>query len=70
MRPICSISDYSRKRCELVKLLVEQITTSRDDTGRTKIEVRYRFGPPEGPDTHVSREQNAWKNMAATVAGV
>jgi hypothetical protein len=59
-----------RKRRELVKLLVEQIITSRDADGRTKIEVRYRFGPPEGPDEHVSREQNAWENMAATVARV
>jgi site-specific DNA recombinase len=38
------------KRRELVKLLVERIDAGRDENGRTKIEVRYRFGPPEGPD--------------------
>ena len=66
-----------RKRRELVKLLVEQITTSRDEDGRTQIEVRYRFGPPEGPDRspdhkgqHVCGDKNAWENMAATVARV
>ena len=33
------------KRRELVKLLVEQITTSRDEDGRPRVEIVYRFGP-------------------------
>jgi hypothetical protein len=70
-------SETYRKRRELVKLLVEQITTSRDEYGRTEIEVRYRFGPPEGPDRgpdhqgeYVCRDKNTWETMAATVARV
>ncbi len=44
-----------RKRRELVKLLVEQITTSRDEVGRTRVEVRYRFGPPKERETVTAR---------------
>lgn len=68
-----------RKRRELVMLLVEQVITSRDENGRSKIEVRYRFGPPEGPDPqseYVSGERNSqafsdrkpwWRASTATV---
>ncbi len=34
------------KRCELAKLLVEKIIASRDEEGRLKVDVTYRFGPP------------------------
>lgn len=34
-------------RRELVKLLVEKITVDRDEDGRTKVDITYRFGPPE-----------------------
>ncbi len=33
-------------RRELVRLLVEKINVSRDEGGRAKVEVTYRFGPP------------------------
>ena len=32
-------------RRELAKLLVERITLSRDEGGRPKVEITYRFGP-------------------------
>ena len=34
-------------RRELAKLLVERIFISRAEDGRPKIEITYRFGPPE-----------------------
>jgi hypothetical protein len=36
------------KRRELVKLLVERITTGRDENGHARVEITYRFGPPPG----------------------
>ena len=36
-------------RRELAKLLVEKITIGRNEEGKTKVEVNYRFGPPEVP---------------------
>jgi hypothetical protein len=36
-------------RRELVKLLVEKITADRDEDGRAKVDITYRFGPPEAP---------------------
>ncbi len=33
-------------RRELVKLLVERIVVSRNEEGRPKIDITYRFGPP------------------------
>jgi hypothetical protein len=33
-------------RRELVKLLVEKITADRDEDGRAKVDITYRFGPP------------------------
>jgi hypothetical protein len=35
------------KRRELVKLLVERITISAGDDGQVKIDVVYKFCPPE-----------------------
>ena len=35
------------KRRELAKLLVQQITTDRNEEGKVKVVVTYRFGPPE-----------------------
>jgi site-specific DNA recombinase len=37
------------KRRELVKLLVEKITVDRDEDGRAKVDITYRFGPLEAP---------------------
>jgi hypothetical protein len=34
-------------RRELVRLLVEKIVVGRDEEGRTKVDITYRFGPPE-----------------------
>ena len=34
-------------RRELVKLLVEKISADRDEDGRAKVDITYRFGPPE-----------------------
>ena len=34
------------KRRELVILLVEKIAASRDEEGRAKVDITYRFGPP------------------------
>jgi hypothetical protein len=36
-------------RRELVKLLVEKITADRDEDGRAKVDITYRFGPVETP---------------------
>jgi hypothetical protein len=36
-------------RRELAKLLVEKITADRDEDGRAKVDITYRFGPPEAP---------------------
>jgi site-specific DNA recombinase len=36
---------FSRRR-ELVKLLVERIDVGRNEEGRPKVEITYRFGPP------------------------
>ncbi len=33
------------KRRELAKLLVEKITVDRDEDGRAKVHIAYRFGP-------------------------
>jgi hypothetical protein len=34
-------------RRELAKLLVEKIVVGRGEEGRTKVDITYRFGPPE-----------------------
>ena len=42
-----------RHRRELAKLLVEKITVDRDEDGRAKVDITYRFGPPVGGDVLV-----------------
>jgi site-specific DNA recombinase len=48
-------------RRELAKLLVEKITVGRDEEGRVKVDITYRFGPPEvSPGEHsVNGVQNS-----------
>ena len=38
------------KRRKLVKLLVEEISVGRDEDGRLRTHITYRFGPPDGSD--------------------
>jgi hypothetical protein len=38
-------------RRELAKLLVEKIVMARDEEGRPKVEITYRFGPPAGNES-------------------
>jgi hypothetical protein len=46
-----------QKRRELVRLLVEGITTARDENGHPRVEITYRFGPPT-EETFVSSVRN------------
>jgi site-specific DNA recombinase len=39
-----------RKRRELVKLLIEKISADRDEDGRVRVDISYRFSPP-GPSS-------------------
>lgn len=43
--------DAFESRRELTKLLVEKIVMARDQEGRPKVEITYRFGPPVGNDS-------------------
>jgi hypothetical protein len=36
-----------RKRRELVKLLIEKISAGRNEEGRLRVDISYRFSPPE-----------------------
>jgi site-specific DNA recombinase len=50
------------KRRELIKLLVERIDSGRDENGRARVQITYRFGPPSEPeqeDRFVAGEQNS-----------
>jgi DNA repair exonuclease SbcCD ATPase subunit len=38
------------KRRELIRLLVDQITAGRDENGHARVQITYRFGPPEPAD--------------------
>jgi hypothetical protein len=38
--------DAFRKRRELVKLLIEKISADRDQDGRVRVDISYRFSPP------------------------
>jgi hypothetical protein len=40
----------------LVKLLVENIALSRNEDGKVKFDIIYRFGPPDAP----LREESAY----------
>ena len=55
------IEEAFAKRRELVKLLVEKIAASRDEEGRAKVDITYRFGPPveEPAGSSVSGEQKS-----------
>ncbi|HZY57211.1 MAG TPA: hypothetical protein VFE09_05370, partial [Rubrobacteraceae bacterium] len=57
------------KRRELVKLLVERIVASRDEEGRPKVDITYRFGPPveEGTGRCVDGERNPVEFTARNV---
>ena len=50
-RPPGGSIEAFQKRRELVELLVEKITADRDEDGRARINVTYRFGSP--PDDSV-----------------
>ncbi|CAA9393903.1 MAG: hypothetical protein AVDCRST_MAG03-798 [uncultured Rubrobacteraceae bacterium] len=43
-------------RRELATLLVEGITVSRGEDGRPRVEITYRFGPPEPGPGQAARE--------------
>jgi site-specific DNA recombinase len=56
---------FSARRT-LVKLLVERITVSRDDEGRARVDITYRFGPPTARDASTDSVQNSqelWKAL-------
>ena len=56
------------RRRELVKLLVERIDVGRNEEGRPKVEITYRFGPPEGAGGEKSfadGERDSCGNLAA-----
>jgi site-specific DNA recombinase len=60
------------KRRELVKLLVERIDLGRDEEGRPRARITYRFGPPSESeagraedDGFVGGERNTCGNFAA-----
>ena len=38
------------KRRELIRLLVETCTVGRGENGQARVQITYRFGPPEPPD--------------------
>jgi site-specific DNA recombinase len=53
---------------QLVRLLVERITTGKGEGGETTVEITYRFGPPDGlgeADAFVGSLQNSCGNLAA-----
>ncbi len=53
------------KRRQLVKLLVARITLGRDQDGRPRARITYRFGPPSPP----TGAQDAWAEEDTFVAG-
>jgi hypothetical protein len=55
----------------LTKLLVESIAISRNDEGRPKVDVTYRFGPPERANgVHDSEEEFAQAHGRGGEAGL
>ena len=46
-------------RRELTRLLVEKVLVGRDEEGRTKVDVTYRFGPPKTEDHSADGGQNS-----------
>ena len=56
--------DAFEKRRELTKLLVEKITVGRNEDGRARVDLTYRFGPREAQAatvgaTNVDRVSNS-----------
>ncbi len=47
-----------RKRRELVRLLVDRISSDRDEYGHKRVEITYRFGPPP-EESFVPSERNS-----------
>lgn len=47
------------KRRELVKLLVESIIAGRDEEGKLRVEITYRFGPPTGGPGEGNHDERA-----------
>jgi hypothetical protein len=44
-------TDEAFRKCrELVKLLIEKLGAARDEDGRVRVDIRYRFSPP-GPSS-------------------
>jgi site-specific DNA recombinase len=60
-----SIEAFARRR-ELVQLLVEKITADRDDDGRPRVHMTYRFGPPP-KDAFVQSVRNSGPREAAKI---
>ena len=58
--------DAFRKRRELVRLLVEKITADRDEDGRPRVHMTYRFGPPP-EDSFVQSVLNSGPTEAAKI---
>jgi hypothetical protein len=55
----------------LTKLFVESIEISRNDEGRPKVDVTYRFGPPESANgVHDSEEESAQAHGRGGEAGL
>jgi hypothetical protein len=44
-------SEAYQKRRQLVKLLVSGVTAGWEADGRIDVQITYRFGPPEVPDS-------------------
>ncbi|MDQ3964920.1 MAG: recombinase family protein [Actinomycetota bacterium] len=60
------------KRRGLVKLLVEKITVGRNEDGRTKVDITYRFGEPPRPaeEAFAHGVTNPRKSAAASSGGI
>jgi hypothetical protein len=61
-------------RRELVKLLVDKITADRDEDGRVKVDITYRFGPgeaskDEGVLVGVHNSEEFYREMESDIAG-
>ena len=55
-----------RKRRELVRILVDRISTDRDEYGHKRVEITYRFGPPL-EESFVPSERNSGPTETAKI---
>jgi hypothetical protein len=55
-----------QKRRELVQLLVESISADRDEDGRPRVHMTYRFGPPP-EESFVQSVRNSGPREAAKI---